>query len=243
MCCCHTRATKRSSSIGIARPSPSLWLPLCLLDEDGYYYYTAVRPYRTPLVWMRAVLYAAVKSRKSGVTASSSRFTYILNCVLSLLCWLHLHACFHLSFFLLVRANCLLRSALLAFVRSFARSLTALAWFRLILSCFFLVLGTYSLFRFYRSRWILDIRTRLAADKVFVVVLVQRDFPHALSRWYFIFWFFQIYWSCRSWYRWPQSTRYTWALVVRPLGALRLLSATTTPRQQRLRSNTQQETV
>lgn len=35
-----------------------------------------------------------------------------------------------------------------------------LAWFRLILSCFFLVLGTYSLFRFYRSRWILDIRTR-----------------------------------------------------------------------------------
>lgn len=38
----------------------------------------------------------------------------------------------------------------------------ALAWFRLSTACCFIVLGTYALVRFYRSRWILDIRTRWA---------------------------------------------------------------------------------
>ncbi|CAM9365509.1 unnamed protein product [Ectocarpus fasciculatus] len=36
----------------------------------------------------------------------------------------------------------------------------ALALVRLVFGCCFIVLGTYALVRFYRSRWILDIRTR-----------------------------------------------------------------------------------
>ncbi|CAM9379421.1 unnamed protein product [Ectocarpus sp. 6 AP-2014] len=45
---------------------------------------------------------------------------------------------------------------------SYNRTDKALALVRLGLGCCFIVLGTYALFRFYRSRWILDIRTRSA---------------------------------------------------------------------------------
>ncbi|CAM9794339.1 unnamed protein product, partial [Ectocarpus sp. 12 AP-2014] len=49
-----------------------------------------------------------------------------------------------------------------SFIPSYTTTDKALALFRLIVGCCFIVLGSYTLVRFYRSRWILDIRTRSA---------------------------------------------------------------------------------
>ncbi|CAM9472942.1 unnamed protein product [Ectocarpus fasciculatus] len=49
-----------------------------------------------------------------------------------------------------------------SFIPSYTRTDKALALFRLGVGCCFIVLGSYALVRFYRSRWILDIRTRSA---------------------------------------------------------------------------------
>ncbi|CAM9607173.1 unnamed protein product [Ectocarpus sp. 4 AP-2014] len=49
-----------------------------------------------------------------------------------------------------------------SFIPSYTTTDKALALFRLVVGCCFIVLGSYALVRFYRSRWILDIRTRSA---------------------------------------------------------------------------------
>lgn len=51
-------------------------------------------------------------------------------------------------------------SSLQSNMRVFVPAREALALFRLIFAACFFVLGTYALVRFYRSRWVLDIRTR-----------------------------------------------------------------------------------
>ena len=49
---------------------------------------------------------------------------------------------------------------------------SALAIFKLIVSLLFVVLGIYALVRFYRSRWILDIRTRSSPNNTIYCVCV-----------------------------------------------------------------------